>query len=298
MQWVASSVILAAATVGASVWKYFRKFDTSKPGQSQEVCEQLRVCLICLEEAKEDPTINFVVEVDGGNTTKMDNHLLKCHKSIVAEHREKKAFESVAKGNSLDTFLNNNSSFLGAYLRWIAMTYQPLATCEDPYFREMCRSLNTNIKPFGRAKVTEHIKNVSEFVKQTLILALVGKHVALTCDHWTSVANVSYLAATVHFIEDDWQLSSFTLSCKEHTGSTTAPDILREMKKAWKAFGIRDDTLMAIVSDTAPVMTAFGKLLDEQHWVAHVYCAAHVLELTTGYLTDIDIDIEYSQLNI
>ena len=289
MQWVAANVILAAATVAAHVWKYFRKFDMTKPGQGREVCEQLRICLICLEEAKEDPTISFVAEVDGGNTTKINNHLLKCHKNILAEHCEHIAAESVAKGNSLNTFLNNGSIFLGAYLRWVVMTYQPIATCEDPYFRDMCKSLNTNVKPFGRAKVTEHIKKISEFVKQTLILALEGKHVALTCDHWTSVANVSYLAATVHFIEDDWQLSSFTLSCKEHTGSTTAPDILREMKKAWKAFNITDESLMAIVSDTAPVMTAFGKLLVEQHGVAHVYCAAHVLELTTGNLFDTDI---------
>jgi hypothetical protein len=41
---------------------------------------------------------------------------------------------------------------------------------------------------------------------------------------------------------------------------------------------------MAIVSDTAPVMTAFGKLLVQQEGVYHVYCAAHVLELTTGRL--------------
>ena len=61
------------------------------------------------------------------------------------------------------------------------------------------------------------------------------------------------------------------------------------MKKAWNAFNITDESLMAIVSDTAPVMTVFGKFLDEQHGVAHVYCAAHVLELTTGNLFDTDI---------
>lgn len=282
VQWVASNIVLAVATIGASVWKYFRKFDTTKLGQSAEICGQLRVCLICLEEAKTDPTISFTVEVDGGNTTKMTNHLLKCHKSTLAERREQKAVESVARGNSLHSFLNNGSIFLGTYLRWVVMTYQPIATCEDPYFRDMCKSLNVNYKNIGRAKVTEHLKNVSEFVKQSLILALAGNHVAITCDHWTSVANVSYLAATVHFINEDWELVSFTLSCKEHSGSTTAPDVLREVKKAWEAFGITEKSLVAIVTDTAPVMTLFGKLLDEQCGVAHVYCTAHVLELTTG----------------
>ena len=231
MRWIASTVVLAASNASAAVWKYFRKFDTTKPDQDSEDCSRLRVCLICLEEAKIDPQISFTVEVDGGNTTKMSNHLLKCHKSIVAENREQKAAESVRKGTSLDSFLSNSSAFLASYLKWVVMTYQPISTCEEPYFREMCRSLSGNVKSIGRAKVTALIKDTSEFVKQTLVLALVDKHVAITCDHWTSIANISYLAATVHFIDVDWELTSLTLSCKEHSGSTTAPDILREMKK-------------------------------------------------------------------
>jgi hypothetical protein len=239
VQWVAASIILAAASVGATVWKYFRKFDTSVPGQSPEVCGRLRVCLLCLEEAKQDPAINFVVEVDGGNTSKMSNHLLKCHKSVVAENREEKAKDSVKQGNSLENFLGSSSTFLATYLRWIVMIYQPIATCEDLYFRDMCRSLNTNVKPLGRAKVTDLVKDTAEFVKQSLILALIGMYIAITCDHWTSIANVSYLAATVHFINEEWDLITFTLQCKEHTGSTTAPDILREMKK-WNQDGKLD----------------------------------------------------------
>lgn len=284
MKWVASAIILAAANVGASVWKYFRKFDTTKPGQGPDECGQLRVCLICLEEAKTDPSISFTVEVDGGNTTKMSNHLLKCHKNVVSENRELKAKESIKRGNTLENYLGNSSMFLSSYVRWIVMTYQPIATCEDPYFREMCKTLNTSVKPVGRAKVTELIKDTSEFIKQSLVLALVKKYVAITCDHWTSVANVSYMASTVHFIDNEWELISFTLSCKEHTGSTTAPDILREIKKVWGAYDINEQNLMAIVSDTAPVMTAFGQLLHEKHGISHVYCAAHVLELTTGWL--------------
>jgi hypothetical protein len=101
----------------------------------------------------------------------------------------------------------------------------------------------------------------SEFLKQTLILAFIGMYCALTTDHWTSVANASYLAATVHFIIENWELISFTLSCSEHSGASEAPDVLRELKKAWEAFGNTTEFLMAIVSDTAPVMAAFGRLM-------------------------------------
>ena len=134
-----------------------------------------------------------------------------------------------------------------SYLKWIVMTYQPIATCEDPHFCTMCSSLNSHVPHLGRAKVISLIKDTSEFVKQTLILALKGIYCAITTDHWTSIANVSYLAATVHFINEDWELISFTLSCKEHSGASKAPDVLRELKKAWESFGITTEFLMAVV---------------------------------------------------
>jgi hypothetical protein len=172
-----------------------------------------------------------------------------------------------------------------SYFKWIVMTYQPIVTCEDPYFRAMITSVNSNVLPLGRAKVTSLIKDTSEFVKKTLILELVGMYCALTTDHWTSVANVSYLAATVHFINENWELISITLSCNEHSGASKAPDVLRELKKAWKAFGITTEFLMAVVSDTAHVMAAFGRLMYEDYAVSHVYCAAQVRHFNLCFLT-------------
>jgi BED zinc finger len=280
--WSADSIVLSSTVLSSSVWQHFRKLDMSADGQTDPVCSQLRVCNICLEEAKNDKTINFMVEVDGSNTTKMINHMQKCHKGVVANDRAKAVKEHVKQGSTLEKYLNHGGQFMTSYLKWIVMTYQPIATCEDPYFRAMITSVNSHVPPLGRAKVTSLIKDTSEFVKQTLILALVGMYCALTTDHWTSVANVSYLAATVHFINENWELISFTLSCSEHSGASKAPDVLRELKKAWEAFGITTEFLMAVVSDTAPVMAAFGRLMYEDYAVSHVYCAAHVLELTTG----------------
>ena len=264
------------------MWKYFRKLDTNVDGQTGPECSQLRVCTVCLEEAKSDNKIDFIVEVDGSNTTKMTNHLQKCHKGLVAAEREKNIEEHDKQGNTLVKYLNHGGQFLAFYLKWIVMTYQPIATCEDPHFRAMCNTLNPNVAPFGRAKVTSLIKDTSEFVRQTLILSLVGKYCAITTDHWSSIANVSYLAATVHFIDENWELVSFTLSCNKHSGSAKAPAVLRELKKAWEAFGISTESLMAVVSDTAPVMAAFGRSLFDDNGIFHVYCAAHVLELATG----------------
>lgn len=111
VKWVASTIFIAVANAGASVWKY-----STKPGQGFEECGQLRVCLISLEEAKLDSAISFTIEADGGNTTKISNHLLKCHKRVVAENRELKAKESIKRGNTLENYLGNSSMFLSSYV--------------------------------------------------------------------------------------------------------------------------------------------------------------------------------------
>jgi hypothetical protein len=76
--------------------------DLSADGQTDPVCSQLRVCNVCLEEAKKDKTMNFMIEVDGSNTTKMTNHMQKCHKGIVANDRAKALKEHVKQGNTLE----------------------------------------------------------------------------------------------------------------------------------------------------------------------------------------------------
>lgn len=67
----------------------------------------LRVCYICLEEAKKDKTIKFMIEIDDSNTTKMTNHKQKCHKGVVANEREKKVKEHVKQGNTLEKYLHH-----------------------------------------------------------------------------------------------------------------------------------------------------------------------------------------------
>ena len=91
---------------------------------------------------------------------------------------------------------------------------------------------------------------------------------AITADHWTSLADTTFLAVTCHFINDDWESVSLILSCSEHSGRTTAAECKREIENA---------CAVALVTDTKNTMTALGKLIDGDHH----YCVAHVLELTT-----------------
>jgi hypothetical protein len=110
---------------------------------------------------------------------------------------------------------------------------------------------------------------------------LVGIYYSLTCDHWTSNSGVSYLGATCHFINNDMELVSFTLCCSEHTGDSTAPAILNELKVAMEVFDLKPEFCVAVVIDTAPVMGLFGRLLTATYGIPHLYCVDHSLELIT-----------------
>ena len=72
-----------------------------------------------------------------------------------------------------------------------------------------------------------------------------------------SIAGTSYLFVTIHYIDDDWNLVSFTLSCNEGTGSSKIDDILRVLREAWVAYNLDTKNLVGVVTDTAPVMGAF-----------------------------------------
>ena len=73
LTWLADTVVLSPTVLSSSVWQHFRKLDLSASGQTDPAFAQLRVCTICLEETKKDKTVNFMIEVDGSNTTKMTN---------------------------------------------------------------------------------------------------------------------------------------------------------------------------------------------------------------------------------
>ena len=48
---------------------------------------------------------------------------------------------------------------------------------------------------------------------------LKDRDVSITLDHWTSAANVNYVAQTAHFIDHNFEIVKLTLACSQHKGS-------------------------------------------------------------------------------
>ena len=98
--------------------------------------------------------------------------------------------------------------------------------------------------------------------------------VAITCDAWTSIATVSYVTVTAHFINNDWQLVSLVLQTRamyeSHTGANVA-DLLKKVASEWHL----NDNDLVLVTDNASNMVVAAQL----GGFVHVKCFAHTLNL-------------------
>ena len=186
----------------------------------------------------------------------------------------------ISNGGDIRSHVKYGGDAFQEFMAWTCDTYQPLNTCENKYFRSFMLKLNPKAQVYDRHTLTSKLGDQAAVVKATLKKVLRNQYYALTCDHWSSVAGTSYMGATVHFIDEDWSLTSFTLSCNEHSGSAEASESLRQLTAAYEAYELSDTHLVGVVTDTAPVMGYFGRLLPAD--VPHFYCVDHVIELTTG----------------
>ena len=126
--------------------------------------------------------------------------------------------------------------------------------------------------------VIQEVRTTAAMVRAILMEMMKGETFAITSDHWTSNDMVAYLAITGHFIDSEFNLHSVTLGCNKHSGEQTGIETKRAIIESLTSLGLSVESMVCVVTDTAPNMTLAGRLYDcDFH-----YCADHVLELTTG----------------
>ncbi|CAG5075206.1 Similar to Putative AC9 transposase (Zea mays), partial [Cotesia congregata] len=80
-------------------------------------------------------------------------------------------------------------------------------------------------------------------------------YVSITTDGWSSRANNSFVTITVHGIDDQWNLSSFTLDTLEMLESHNATNTYNHLAKALNDWNLYDKVI-AVVHDNARYMVA------------------------------------------
>jgi len=122
---------------------------------------------------------------------------------------------------------------------WIVDTYQPLSITERESFRDMVRSLNPKAMIVSRTKVVDIIRKRATQIKACLMTIISKQAVhgfCITTDGWTSVANQSFTALTVHWIDTSspgvWSLRKATFGCFPKTGRSRAEDHIQDIEVA------------------------------------------------------------------
>lgn len=206
------------------IWSHFKKIDV-KVG-SVEVLSWANTnaaCNICCNLALTDSKIKWATPYTANHSPgHLERHLKSYHNDLLVDRREVAAAEEVTGRITITDYYQKHPEFEDLYLKWAVETYQPLNTIEGVRFRAMCRSLSPHAPLITKARVMNRLLQVEANVKFVFKKILEGQHVAITLDHWTSIANVNYVAQTAHFITDQWVLKSCTLACTVHKGGSDA----------------------------------------------------------------------------
>lgn len=111
--------------------------------------------------------------------------------------------------------------------------------------------------------------------------------VSFTMDGWSSMTMAAFLALTIHFIDQDWNLCSFVLDFIPHRGDHSGYNMAQTVYASLKKFGVHKKLLTFTLDNASSndtFMDSLEDLLDEDmvDWCGKSYrmrCFSHVLNL-------------------
>lgn len=204
------------------VWSYFMKYAASHNRKNHVVCT------ICHASELQRATSNNVeinyssYEIYYGpdkSTDRLSKHLQSKHPKendiLIAENAKKLVtLDDTTSKYAIKTTPNaNDSSYVAELVKLLAYNYLPFSFVECPAFQELVHKLNKNAPMYNRETISKEVVIAASMLKQEVIAKLKNNVIAITCDKWTSAGFESYLGVTAHFIDADWNLNTFVLTC-------------------------------------------------------------------------------------
>lgn len=156
--------------------------------------------------------------------------------------------------------------------------FQPFTIIEDEGFKEFVHRLNPSYSLPSRKLVSntmllnmfdKSVSKIKSYVKEQ------GKVVCITTDNWTSRNTESFIAVTIHFINDDFKLISVLLDCTVMFGSHTGQQLSTEILRILEEWDLKDKVIMGVSDNASNICSAFEKYLLYDHFG----CYAHSLNL-------------------
>ena len=262
---VDSSDSLRPKKYRSDVWDYFTK-DASR---------KKVLCRLCNNE------YSYL-----GATSNLRDHLIRYHKD------KYKRNDTVRSGDkqqtSMDTFLNRHKctparskkiTELVAFM--VAKDLRPAAVIDGEGFKQLLSFLKPGYVVTSSVYIMDVVGRKYAMAKEKLkrVLAENTTKYSMTTDIWTSFANEAYISLTVHFIDDCWEMKSYTLATYSFPEQHTGDNIVEKLKEVVSEYQIDDNKIFAIVHDQGSNFQRAGRLLEDDKQWKSVNCAAHCLQL-------------------
>ena len=256
----------APASLKTAVWQHFGFYENNG-----KLDKNYTICKVCRSQIK-----YF------GNTTNLYNHISRHHpelggkKGPVPDGRPSSQMTIEQALGQLPPNSERAQWITKSIAKFIAVDLRPYSVVENMGFREMVKTLEPRYKiPSLRFFTDTAVPTLYSETKSRVLgtLAEAGR-VALTCDAWTSIATVSYVTITAHFVDKDWQLVSLVLQTRAMHESHSGANVAELLKRVADEWHLNDKDLVLVTDNAANMVVAaqLGGLL-------HVRCYAHTLNL-------------------
>jgi hypothetical protein len=257
-------------------WEHFRVYANGR--EPNKV-----VCILC-EPRKE------LMASKSGSTNGLKRHLVSRHKkeyksTLQGGHKHVSGSGSVStKQGSGSVSTTKAANYEESRNRWIVLTHQPLSVVEDPCFRRMIAALGgpTVKVDVSRAEVMDQLVAAEQKERARLREELRDQTVSVTTDAWNGADYRSYISLSIHFINEEWELKRCELDAVPVQDTHTAEYIAGKLYEITRSSGIKDDNIIAMVTDTVAAMTTAGREHFKSEWHPSV---DHALQLTINLIS-------------
>ena len=250
----------------SDVWDYFEKNASGKKVH----------CRLCKNE------YSYL-----GTTSNLRDHLIRHHKDKYKRNDARESGDNKQQ-TSLDIFVNRHKCPAARAKRitellalMIARDLRPAAIVDGEGFKRVLSFLEPGYVIPSSVHLMDVVHRKYTMAKEKLkkVLAENKTKYSLTAYIWTSFANDAYISLTMHFIDECWQMKSYTLATYSFPEQHTGDNIVEKLKEVVSEYDIDDSSIFAIVHDQGSNFQRAGCLLEDDKQWKSVNCAAHYLQL-------------------
>jgi len=238
------------------------------------------------------------ISCEGSSTSGLLKHLFHKH-LLIYEKLKKITTDKVPMiQQRIDTFIPKLSDgkikcINKAIAHFIAIDMQPVRIVESAGFISLMNELEPRHTIPSRSTFSRNIlPELYEETKVKIIKNITNtRNIIFTFDFWTSVSVKSFLAITLHFINEQWILTNYLLKVEEMKEEHTGEQISKFIQAIFYEFGISSDNRFFIfgVSDSAKNLE---KAMQKMGFF-NLKCFAHILNnVIKKSLSELNIDNE------